>query len=1299
MPLNVSDIQFDLLSADPVSPVEGQIWYNTTDGQLKVYRSGAVQVVVDTSNQSEIDHTQINNIGALTHAQLDSHVGSTNNPHATTIANIGSGSLANLNTALTDATLDDASSPRTPTAHATSHKGDGSDPIADATQTVSGLLSAADKSKLDDLASGQLQRPVRNETGSTIAQGKLVAAVGWSATEGLPLIDLADKDDPALRPAIGITEAAIADGTNGNILIAGVKDGLDTSSWDYSDQLVLGNNGDFSRPPPDVDPFTGEIQKIGSVIRGDAVDGRLQFIPDGLSTTTGDEVFALLGSDGTPNKANPYVTSSDPRVNNPTRYLTVGLANADYTSIKDAIDAAITGGASASSPWEIKVYPGTYAEDPMTLAPGIAIRSTSNRADTAFITATNAAADLFTCTGGYICGFSISGVTDVSKALFRMATANTLTVLHGVSLRGCSTGVDVSNGAAVVATDFSINIVGVGQAVTVNGVSVSDAGSYFGMVGGFFSAPSALLPFYATNPIQAVLTVTGGAQAFAVGTTCRIANKDTTVDTWVADGGSTLSLLSGEVSSCYRAARIGSFGSDTTIVIQGCSFFSNTINGQSDSSTGTFLVSAASDDLKWSGVAGSKLSGLMQMLDANRTFLTGDLTYYFDTGKQLALEDWFHDQTSTGVAYPETTLVTAGTGLNVDVAAGHGYITRHLPNHDSAFVEWEAGSVALTASATNYVGYDSNTSSLAATTSMPGSTTVLLATVITDGSGIRFIHRTRNAAHDVAAKLQDYLTTTRKILLRSGLAVVAGSVGTRFEVESGSWYRALDAIDYTGTGTDATFSYFYGTNGATEVASQTDVDSTNYDNAGTLTAMTAGYYRSDTVVLTSDGRISVIYGTAEYANQVDAENATAGSTPTFIQDTGIRLARLIVQQGNGIVTFVDERPIGVVSGAGGTAITVHGDLSGLGADDHTQYLLASGTRPMAGDLNMDGNAISNVSTVDGVDVSAHASRHSPGAADALTTAAPIGVQVGASPAEGTAASYTRSDHQHGIGAGSPVNVGTANADGTATTVARSDHVHAGLTRGAGDFNSFSGLPGSVAAADVLLLEDADQSFGKAKVPFSGIEGAVSHLNIQNIGTNTHAQIDTHIGSTSNPHAVTSTQVGLGNVTNDAQLKRAAGDFSTFANKGAPAGTDVFLIEDAADSGNKKYATLSSLPASVPYSNEATSTTLTTTTSTADTAISGMTLTPPAGTYLVWFTGSVWNSNANSPIVYASIYSGGTKVAASERSMSQKTADDRNCLTCVAKVTVNGAQAIDARWRVVSGTANNTNRTLTILQVS
>ena len=47
--------------------------------------------------------------------------------------------------------------------------------------------------------------------------------------------------------------------------------------------------------------------------------------------------------------------------------------------------------------------------------------------------------------------------------------------------------------------------------------------------------------------------------------------------------------------------------------------------------------------------------------------------------------------------------------------------------------------------------------------------------------------------------------------------------------------------------------------------------------------------------------------------------------------------------------------------------------------------------------------------------------------------------------------------------------------------------------------------------------------------------AIDHSSLVNRGTNTHATIDTHMASTSNPHSTTKSQVGLGNVDNIQQM--------------------------------------------------------------------------------------------------------------------------------------------------------------------
>ena len=67
-------------------------------------------------------------------------------------------------------------------------------------------------------------------------------------------------------------------------------------------------------------------------------------------------------------------------------------------------------------------------------------------------------------------------------------------------------------------------------------------------------------------------------------------------------------------------------------------------------------------------------------------------------------------------------------------------------------------------------------------------------------------------------------------------------------------------------------------------------------------------------------------------------------------------------------------------------VTDHGLLLGLGDDDHSQYLLADGTRTLAGNL-----AVASGITIDGIDLSAHAA--DPAAHHALATAGNSGISV------------------------------------------------------------------------------------------------------------------------------------------------------------------------------------------------------------------------------------------------------------------------------------------------------------------
>jgi len=106
----------------------------------------------------------------------------------------------------------------------------------------------------------------------------------------------------------------------------------------------------------------------------------------------------------------------------------------------------------------------------------------------------------------------------------------------------------------------------------------------------------------------------------------------------------------------------------------------------------------------------------------------------------------------------------------------------------------------------------------------------------------------------------------------------------------------------------------------------------------------------------------------------------------------------------------------------------------------------------------------------------------------------------------------------------------------------------------------------------------------------------------------------------------------------------------------------------------------------------------TTTSTTDVLATGMSITPGAGTYLVWFTGSV-SHGTNNGSVFPSIYAAGAQVPASERQYNRANSSMTTPFACAARVTVAAGQAIAGYWRGSSGTSTMYQRTLMLLKVA
>lgn len=119
----------------------------------------------------------------------------------------------------------------------------------------------------------------------------------------------------------------------------------------------------------------------------------------------------------------------------------------------------------------------------------------------------------------------------------------------------------------------------------------------------------------------------------------------------------------------------------------------------------------------------------------------------------------------------------------------------------------------------------------------------------------------------------------------------------------------------------------------------------------------------------------------------------------------------------------------------------------------------------------------------------------------------------------------------------------------------------------------------------------------------------------------------------------------------------------------------------------------------PQNDTASATANTTTTSSSDVLVNSMTLTPGAGTYLVYFSSS-WRVSGEDRTIFCSIYANGVKIDHTERCFGNGEELSNECVPVAthAIVTVADAQAIEIRWRRTGGTATMMQRTLTLARI-
>jgi hypothetical protein len=366
--------------------------------------------------------------------------------------------------------------------------------------------------------------------------------------------------------------------------------------------------------------------------------------------------------------------------------------------------------------------------------------------------------------------------------------------------------------------------------------------------------------------------------------------------------------------------------------------------------------------------------------------------------------------------------ISINAGLNITVSSGDGYLmVGTAPNDDLQYTIWATDTFNVTASQLTWI-YVDNSAVIMTSTSKPDIiTNIILGTVKSGVSTIEYITANQRVVQHNGSYTDRMLRDAIGPIFVSGCLASPGSSGMKVDVSSGQYYFGLLEPFNPISVADITMLAYY--SGSIDATSITDVP-LQWDNAGTLTAITVGSWVKHALYIVNDNvdepqKYLFVYGEQEFLTELDAQVGGIPNKPSYFVGNISAITAIIVTDSDTVLIqdrFRDIRPTLSFTSQGSTASADHNSLLNLTVGNaHPQYLRRDGTDGgMSASLNMNSNNITTAGTVNGVTVEAHASRHLPGGADPLTTAAPITIST--SNSIGIANSFSRSDHLHSHGA-------------------------------------------------------------------------------------------------------------------------------------------------------------------------------------------------------------------------------------------------------------------------------------------
>jgi hypothetical protein len=628
--------------------------------------------------------------------------------------------------------------------------------------------------------------------------------------------------------------------------------------------------------------------------------------------------------------------------------------NVDFTTVSDAINS-ITG-SSSTNRYVIQIGPGFYIEPEISLIGKEYVNLVGSEINSTIILPDLNTNTIFTLgTNNQLSFLTISGAT--SGVGISCPDCGDFSLIHKVSLFDNDTQISVTS--SVVSTQFY------GEYVDLNGdytygvyVTASNSFTCYVSFENYFNetlGPKPTIANYCSG-LGSSLSIQGGA-GFGIGTTGSEYLR-------IEDGADV--IISGvNIYSWDYALRNTNNGGACTFDIDGVSIVGSSTYDLSVENPNTFgTIQGSLSHQQINNLSQNVYWGFLDHIDGELD-VTRKISVTFKDGTHTDLSTLLFEGGTMGVL--EGGVITIVSGLTFSISEGYGYLESIIDNSVIKRYDWLDTPHTLLPNQNQYI-YINNNGILSNTGTRPNSTyNIILGRIVTNSTDIIIIDASPLQASHTSNLYGNLFRNALGPIYDSGSIVTENVTPYHLDVTSGDYYYSTNEYLPSG-GTDITFTMYYGdgttgwtTSATTEVVNGWD------DGSGTIAPLPTTGFTKHTLYVVGEGineQYFLVLGQEKYTSLIETENGLLPIPPPYFDDSITQIASIYIQQGQpSIVQIEDIRPVIGFKAGGVNASSLHANLLGLSADDHTQYLLVDGARAMEGDLDMGGNDITNVNRI------------------------------------------------------------------------------------------------------------------------------------------------------------------------------------------------------------------------------------------------------------------------------------------------------------------------------------------------